>query len=187
MHSFDAELIDRLRQGEEQAFALLMQQYSSKVLALCLRVLSDRHSAEDVAQDVFLDVLRGIQSFRGEASLSTWIYRIAMSRSLDELRRRRRRERWLPLFKAREKGEAMQDIADSAEADHPLREQEFLHAQRKILDLLPENQRIAWALSTVEGLSNPEIADVLGTSIEAVESLIYRARKRLRAELEKYL
>jgi len=139
--------------------------------------------AEDVAQDVFIEVYRSIRRFRSDSDLNTWIYRIAINKSLDLLRRRKRKKRMgdlCGLFQAKTRS-----------SSHPSPHQRLEEAERKELllqqiGLLPENQRIVLILSQYERLSNKRIGEVLGVSEGAVEALLRRARANLKKELAVY-
>ena len=89
----EAELLQKLKAGDKAAFSELVRLYSNRVINTCYRFLLDKEDAEDVSQEVFIEVFQSIGSFRGDAKLSTWIYRIAVTRSLDEIKKRNRKKR----------------------------------------------------------------------------------------------
>ena len=174
------ELIQALREGSESAFAELVHAYGGRIYNTALSFLQNAEDAEELAQDVFVAVHRGIHSFRSEAGLSTWLYRITVSRSLDRLRQRKRRARTLFGFLGRPKDEA-------PDFDHPgvLAEQKENAALLfRAVRTLPAQQQAAFLLRKTEGLSQDEIAQILETTVSAVESLLQRARANLRKTLE---
>lgn len=176
--------IDELKKGSQQAFRTLIEQYSQNVVSTCHSFVKNAADAEDIAQEVFLEVYKSVRSFRSDADLNTWLYRIAINKSLDFLRKQKRKKRiadlrGLFLFK---KAQNHTDIGPHAQLEDAERN-EILHQQ---VGLLPENQQIALVLSQYEQMSNAAVADVMGISVLAVESLLHRARANLRKNLEKY-
>ena len=165
----DLELVGRARSGDAEAFAELVRRYERRVGAVLYRLLDDPRDVEEVVQDVFVQAWRSLDRFRGDAALFTWLYRIAVNEAL--MRRRRRRPALEPLEEAPDRP---QD-----EPDAELRA--FLTAR---LRALPFEYRAPLVLRDVEGLSNQQVADVLGLSLAAAKSRIHRARMQIRAELE---
>lgn len=169
-------------------FSGIVAEHQEMVINTCYRFVFNREDAEDLAQDVFVEVFRSIGQFREESKLSTWIYRIAVTKSLDHLRRLNRKKRFSSLKR-------MIGITDPAEAvaapsrDNPAEVFADNDRARVLLDAinsLPESQKTAFILSKQEGYSNQEIADILKTSIPAVESLVHRAKKKLHDKLYAY-
>lgn len=176
--------VEALKQGCPDAFRLLLEQYSQKVVSTCHRFVKNEADAEDIAQEVFLEIYQSVRTFRSDADLNTWIYRIAVNKSLDFLKKQRRKKRMADL-----RGLFLFKKAQNSGPPTPC--QHLQQAERKeILDrqieLLSENQRIALILSQYEQLPNKEIAAVMQTTESAVESLLHRARENLRQHLEKY-
>lgn len=135
--------------------------------------------AEDVTQEVFLKVSGALPDFRGEANLSTWIYRIATNTAMDHLRK-------TPMQRIQREAEPADDglSPDAPSLDSQVIRKEMNACIRGIVDGLPENYRMVLVLSEMEGLLNTEIAQVLGVSLETVKIRLHRARTRLRKELE---
>ncbi|MFZ4634343.1 MAG: RNA polymerase sigma factor [Saprospiraceae bacterium] len=181
----EQQLVSALQQGDEAAFRALVELHSTRVLNTCMSLVPDLHEAQDLTQEVFVEVFRSIERFRFDASLSTWIYRITCNKALEHLRRRNRLKR--RAFFQRLVGlddPAGQQIADPV--NHPgiaLEDKERAELLYRHLDRLPEQQKSALLLHKVEGLTHQEISDVLQVSVSAVESLIHRAKKKLRASL----
>ena len=177
-------MIDRLKKGSSEAFRTLVEQSSQKVVNTCYGFVKNASDAEDIAQEVFLEVYKSIRTFRSDADLNTWLYRIAVNKSLDFLRKQKRKKRitdlrGLFLFKK------AKNSTDIAPGDH-LEQKERQELLREQIDLLPENQKIALILSQYEQMPNARIADIMDTTESAVESLLHRARENLRKNLEKY-
>lgn len=165
-----------------------MDAYGDRVYNTSLGILQNTGDAEDITQEVFITVFQGIHAFRGECSLSTWIYRIAVSHSLDFIKRRKRVKRGGMLrrvFKNREEG-SMPDLPDFVHPGVMAERQEEARILFKAIEQLPENQRVAFSLHKIEGLSYQEVGDAMKTSLSAVESLMHRAKQNLRKWLEDY-
>ncbi len=175
--------IEELQNGSQSEFEQLLQEYRDKVINICYGFLSSREDAEDVAQEVFVEVYRSIGQFRREAKLATWISRIAVNKSIDTLRKRKRKKRLVDLkglFFAKGCGAAHQDPAE------PLNLKERRDILFMAMQNLPTKQRTALVLCKIELLSNKEAAKVMRTSVSAVESLLFRGRANLEKELRQY-
>jgi RNA polymerase sigma-70 factor (ECF subfamily) len=176
-------LIDRLKNNDRTAFDELVTLYKHRVINTCYRFLLDKDDAEDVSQEVFIEVFQSIKSFRGDSKLSTWIYRIAVTKSLDEIKKRNRKKRISSLGKILHLDDVANWISGGKMPDADLETSDKMAAINKALNQLPENQRIAFTLSKIDGFTNQEIADIMKTTTIAVESLIYRAKKKVSADL----
>jgi RNA polymerase sigma-70 factor, ECF subfamily len=183
----DAVLIGKLKAGDKTGFHELMHLYANRVINTCYKFLLDKEDAEDLSQEVFIEVFQSIRSFRGEAKLSTWIYRIAVTKSLDELKKRKRKKRITSIGAILHLDEISHWIAGGTMPDKSIGEKENMDEIMHALNQLPDSQRVAFTLSKIEGYTNPEIADIMKTTTIAVESLIYRAKKKIIVELEKVL
>jgi RNA polymerase sigma-70 factor (ECF subfamily) len=176
-----------LRSGDPEAFMSVVETYRNRVVGTCFRFLRNREDAEETAQDVFVEVYRSIDRFREEASLSTWIYRIAINKSLDILRKKGRKKRSPAGSLAGPAGPAglPKEPAAPEEANPEKRREreERMRLLQEAVDALPRRQRIALTLAEFEGLPNREVAAVLGVSLSSVESLKHRAYKNLRKKL----
>jgi len=182
----EKQLVIELQAGDEKAFRHLVGKYQQQVFRTAMGFVHDGSEADDIAQEVFVEVFKSVHGFRGEASLSTWIYRMTVNRSLNRLRSRKRKgffQRIEAFF---------QDDADwtgEPEADcsiHPetvVGNQEMAQALQQALESLPENQRTAFVLYHYEDMAYKEIATVMNVSLASVESLIHRARKNLQKKL----
>ena len=186
----DAALMLRVKQGDAAAFTQLVDKYKQPVMNLAYRTLRDLTEAEDLAQNVFVQVYKSARRYEPSAKFSTWLFTIARNLCLNEIRRR-----------ARHPAESLDQTRVEAD-DQPLHQvedrrvvlpsEELLHGElgQKITDALtelPENQRTALLLCRQEELSYEEIAEVLGCSLSATKSLIHRGRETLKSKLKPYL
>lgn len=183
----DANLLQNLKTGNKAAFNELVRLYGNKVINTCYRFLLDKKDAEDIAQEVFIEVYQSVKSFRGEAKLSTWIYRIAVTKSLDEIKKRKRKKRIASIGKMLHLDDIAHWFAGGTMPDKSMQENENMQEIIKALDVLPDGQRVAFTLSKIEGYSNKEIAEIMNITTIAVESLIYRAKKMVSAQLKEIL
>jgi RNA polymerase sigma factor (sigma-70 family) len=182
----DQELIAALKKGDAAAFRSLVDLHGSHVYNTSLGIVQHTEDAEDITQEVFIEVFRSIQSFRGDSALSTWIYRIAVRKSLEFLRKKKSRSAFsfLRIFSGEEESHAAQ-----SPFYHPglkLENKERAAILFQAIDRLPENQKTAFVLNQLEHLTYKEIAEVMELSVPAVESLLVRARQKLRDLLSDY-
>jgi len=183
----ELELIQQLRAGDELAFKSLVENYQDLVYNTAMGVVQNSEDAEDVAQEVFIQVFRSIDQFKGDARLSTWIYRITTTKALDHIRSRKRKKRFAfitSLFGAND--ELIHEPVDFQHPGVTLDRKEQAALLFRMIEQLPDNQKVAFTLHKTEELSYQEIADVMQLSVSAVESLLFRARQNLRKLLEKY-
>jgi RNA polymerase sigma-70 factor, ECF subfamily len=184
----EPELIGRLKNGDTRAYAQIIDSYQEKILNLCYAFTHNRQDAEDVTQEVFIEVFQSIYRFRGEAKLGTWINRIAVNRSLDLLRKKKRKKRMAQMRSMLSFHDFTEEPIASAEAspEYTFEQQERAHLLAQAVNALAENQRIAITLSNYRGYDNSEIAELMGLSVSAVVSLIHRAKKNLYQRLYSY-
>jgi RNA polymerase sigma factor (sigma-70 family) len=162
------------------AFRELVAAYQDKVYNTVLGFIQNEEEARDLTQEVFIKIFQSIKTFRQDASLGTWIYRIAVTRSLDQIRKNKRRMTGLlSLFSAKQEG---------LDFHHPgvLAEQrENSVILFRAVNRLPDKQKIAFLMQKLEGLTQQQIAEVMNTTISAIESLLQRAKENLRKILNK--
>jgi RNA polymerase sigma-70 factor, ECF subfamily len=161
-------------------FHRIHETFHPRVLRYLTRLVGNS-DAEDVAQAVMLKVSEGLHGFRGEASLATWIYRVATNAALDRLRARGPQE-------ARNSPQPEDDEAVPPEAQAPSAEATAIRGEmsaciRGFVDALPENYRAVMVLADIEGFTNAEIAEILGIGVDAVKIRLHRARAALRKDL----
>lgn len=185
----EAELISGLRDGNENAFRKLVDNYRQMVVGICFGILHNIDDAEDVAQEVFIEVFRSVKKFRGDSKLTTWLYRIAVNRSLNFIRDNKKYRRNRPVDDLAGEGKDISQHFVSPETENPeynLENRQRAAILHNAVDTLSKNQRIAFVLSKYEDLSNREIAEVMSLSVSSVESLMYRAKKNLQKKLLKF-
>ena len=181
----EQELIYGLRHGDEPAFKELVARFQDKVFNTALGLLQHHTEAEDISQEVFIQVFHSIKQFKGDASLSTWIYRITVTKCLGHLRSKKRIKRF-GIFSSLFNDHNL-PVYEPGDFNHPgvIKEnKEDAALLFKMINLLPENQRTAFVLNKLEDLSYAEIAAVLNTSESAVDSLLQRAKQNLRKKLK---
>jgi len=184
MEKEDHILVSDLKNGGEEAFRYLVDQYQDKVYNTCISFVKNPDDADDLTQEVFIEVYNSIHKFRLESKLSTWIYRIAVNKSLEHLRKMKRKKRSGFLFwRGNEDSESKQEIPDFNHPGVMTENKEGAKILFQAIDKLPDNQRIAFTLHKLEDLSYDQIAEVMKKSLSSVESLMHRAKLNLRKEL----
>ncbi len=180
----EAALVQRCATGEESACAELVADHQRMVLQLAMNLLGDRDEALDLSQEVFLRVFRTIYRFRGQSSLRTWIYRIAVNQARNRHRfwRRRHRADQVSLDQHIATHGELLSSGDS-KPDRMFAQKELAERLQRALDQLPFDQRTAIVLREIDGLSYEEIAFSLGVAVGTVKSRLTRARQALRLEL----
>ncbi|MEN0005674.1 MAG: sigma-70 family RNA polymerase sigma factor [Bacteroidota bacterium] len=183
----EALLIDGLRKGDERAFVHLVDQYQQVVGNTCFGFVQNQVEAEELTQDVFVEVFRSIEKFQGQSKLSTWLYRIAVNKSLNQVAKRKQKRRLQTVSHFFGFGEAAEarEFKDTIhrQPEEELEQAEIRVALRTALNKLPEQQRTAFVLRKYDDLSYTEIARIMDTSVAAVESLIHRASRNMRKKL----
>ena len=183
----DADLVAQLQLGSEVAFRTLVTRYQDRIYRTVFSLLRSPEEAEDVAQEVFVEVYQTIGRFRGDAALSTWLYRLATSRALKNRQKARAKKRFAYFSSLLGFDNAvLHEVPDHA---HPLALLEGQQQLRLLLDRiarLPNQQQVAFTLRHEQELSYEEIADILNTTVSAVESLLVRARQTLRKYLQSH-
>ena len=173
----DTDLLDRLATGDEAAFRLLVERHIDRAYAIALRIVGNAADAEDVVQDTMLKVWSHRGRWQhGRAKFSTWLYRVVSNRCID-LRRKPRNE----------DVDAVPEVADpQPDASSLIERNELRELLEGAMQRLPEQQRLAVILSYHENMSNGEIAEVMDTTVAAVESLLKRGRQQLRELLRRH-
>ena len=175
------ELIAGLCSGDKESFRYLVEQYQDKVFSLAYSFVKTRQEAEDIAQEVFIEVFKSINKFRKESELSSWIYRITVNKSLNIYKRIKRQsvQEDMELFAHRSNEEGQNP-------EKTLQQKQNAEALNFAINKLPEKQKIAYTLRHFNGLSYKEISEIINKSKSSVESLIHRAHKKLYALLYDY-
>ncbi len=182
-NSDESSIVDRFKKGEKAAFEELVLRYQDRIYNLCRHMIGNTHDAEDAAQDTFLKAYQKLKDFKPEASLYTWLYRIAVNTCLDY----KKRSFFESFFgKGDEEGKFIVEPASDRPSPEKLYESKQIgSALHNSIRKLPSKLRTAIVLKEVEGLSYGEIADILEISTGTVKSRISRAREELRRSLKK--
>ena len=180
--------IQSIKNNEPESFRKLVLSYQDMIINTCYGFVKNHTDAEDVAQEVFIEVYRSISKFREDAKLSTWLYRIAVNKSIDFLRKQKRKI-WLGSIQSVFGSEAKAMVVEDKHQPNP--QQILEQNERKIvlqhaIDKLAENQKTVFILHKYEGLSYKEIAKIMDLSLSSVESLMHRAKKNLKKLLYDY-
>ncbi len=171
----------RVRDDDMEAYTLLVERYQQRVVNTVFRYTGDGAGAEDLAQEVFIKIFKARKSWEPVAKFSTWLFRIVTNICLNEIRNRKHRP-----------NVSLDDnpLLDPGQEDPAAIEtsrKELVHAVRKALDSLPENQRMAVVLNKWEDQSYEQIGEAMNLSVPAVKSLLFRARQAMKDQLEKFL
>ena len=180
-------LVEQLKKGDETAFKNIVETWQNMVYNTALGIVQNAEDAEDIAQEVFVQVHQSVSSFKGESKFSTWLYRITVTKSLDHERRKKRKKRFA--FVRSLVGEQNEVVVNPPDFHHPgvvLDNKEDAAVLFRAIAALPENQRVAFTLNKVEGLSYQEVSEVMKTTVSSVESLMHRAKNNLKRNLEDY-
>jgi len=187
MQPTETTLVERLRHGDGPAFEELLRTHSGRLLAVTRRLLNNEEDARDAVQDAFLSAFRAIDRFDGQASLGTWLHRIAVNAALTRLRTRRRHpekriEELLPTFQ--DDGHQTRPVRDWPDPSAALQSEEAREAVRRHIEELPADYRTVLLLRDIEGLDTEDTARMLGLTVGAVKTRLHRARQALRTLLE---
>jgi RNA polymerase sigma factor (sigma-70 family) len=179
------ELIDRIKNNDPTLFKDIVEVCEKMVYNTALGIVQMEADAEDITQEVFIDVFENMNGFRGDAQLRTWIYRITVNKALDFEKKKRRQKNGGLLKKIF----SIKAAEEPVNFNHPgmlLDNKEKAAVLFKAIKKLPEKQRVAFTLHKIEGLSYQEISDIMQTSLYAVESLMVRSKAGLKKMLEQY-
>ena len=168
----DKYLVEGLKKRNNESFIELINSYKRKVVSLCYSYTQDYQEAEDLSQEVFISIYKYIESFRGDSSLSTYIYKISLSRCMDYKRKKSIKNFLSGLFSY---GKTEDSCCEFDEKNYI----------RHMILFLPEDMKKAIVLYYYVGLDQKEIAEILNVSVKTVEGRIYRAKQKLRLEFEK--
>lgn len=179
-----------LKSGDQQAFRELVERHKLSVLNLCLRFVGNRQDAEDLAQEAFMRVFQAAPNYEIKAAFTTWLYRITVNLCLNH-QRHKKILRFFSLEQPKAAHHSSQprlpDFPDKQRPDTDYEKKELQSIVQQAIQSLPENQRSVLILHRYQDLSYKEIAEVLGTSVSAVESRLHRAKESLRKKLESML
>jgi len=177
----DVGFMLRLKAGDASALEEIVRRHQKHILNLVYRYLGDASHAEDVAQEVFLKIYRARANYEPKAKFSTWLYRVTVNHCLNEIRSRKSQPARMELV------DDLLEEAAGSEADQRMHQAELRQAVKAAIDSLPEHQRMAVLLARYEELSYEEISAAMGISLEAVKSVLHRARESLKEKLGRYV
>jgi len=183
----DIALMLDVKQGDERAFETLVERHQHQVVGTVAKMLGSETDAEDIAQQVFVRVWQSAARYSPSAKFTTWLFTITRNLVFNEMRRRRR-ARLVP-FLEDESGRPLAEIADSGTptASENMQEAELQSAIEQAIQALPEAQRMALVLRRFEKAPYEDIAEILGTTVPAVKSLLFRARADLKERLKTHI
>ena len=186
----EVAFVDRLQIGSDEAFETLISLYQAPIYNVAYRILGDASEASDAVQETFMKIFKGIKTFRGESGLKTWIYRIAISESLNRQRwwKRWRHHAPVSVDDTSPNGARLVEVRDSRPTpETACAQMEIEREVQRALNGLTFEHRVAVVLRDIEGLSYEEIAETLGLSLGTVKSRLWRARSEMKAKLEPVL
>lgn len=179
----EQELVAGIKKGDQIAFRFLVDQYQSMVLNTCFHLVHDEDDAKDITQDTFIEVYNSIHSFRSDSKLSTWLYRVAVNKSLNFIKKNKRKKLVDNMESFFHSSKSDEISNESFNADKGIDDSERSTHLYKAIDSLNQNQRIAFSLHNLDGISYLEIAEIMNVSLSSVESLIHRAKVNLQKRL----
>ena len=184
----DDELVRRAQQQDDVAYGELVRRYQRKMYALAYNMTSSKEDAEDLVQDVFIKAYKSLKYFQGNASFYTWVYRIAVNKSINHLKKRNRRTA-MSLDSMDEGVERDKHYVELMARESPFRDADMNEIQEKLnraLQKLSEKHRAVVVLHDIQGVPHEEIAKMLGCSSGTVRSRIFYARQFLQQELKEF-
>jgi RNA polymerase sigma-70 factor (ECF subfamily) len=185
----DKELIDDIIiNNNQKAFEVLANRYQPLISRTCLGFVNSQYDAEDITQEVLIELFESLSSFRNESKISTWLYRISVNKSLNHIRKQKRDRMFRSIesffVSSGDQNEPLEIIDKGGmAADKDIIQSENKRMIKTAINKLPESQRIAFLLSKYQDLSYKEIAEVMNVSISSVESLLFRAKSNLQKHL----
>ena len=185
----DYEFIEALREGTNKAYAQLLEEYQQKVFATCISFVPNQEDAEDIAQEVFVEIFNSIEKFKGESKLSTWIYRIATNKCLEFIRKKNAKKRFGFMQSLMGNDLPIDRSSYFTEFNHPgvqLENKEKTEILFAAIHKLPEAQRVVYTLNKIDDLSYKEVSEITDKSVSSIESLLFRAKKNLKTLLYEY-
>lgn len=185
----DKNFIQALKNKDSSAYSQLLDDFQQKVFSTCISFVPNKEDAEDIAQDVFIEVFKSISKFKGDSKLSTWIYRITTNKCLEFIRKKNTKKRFAFLESITGNAIPMDKTNYFTEMNHPgilLVNKELNAALFKAINSLPENQSVVFTLNKIDGKSYQEVAEITKRSLSSVESIMFRAKKNLQKVLGNY-
>ncbi|WP_299325957.1 RNA polymerase sigma factor [uncultured Maribacter sp.] len=185
----EQKFIEALREGTNEAYGRLLAEYQQKVFSTCISFVPNKEDAEDISQDVFIEVFNSISKFKGNSKLSTWIYRISVNKSLEFIRKKNTKKRFGFMQSLISNNLPIDRSSYFTEFNHPgiqLENKEKSEILFAAINKLPEAQRIVYTLNKIDDLSYQEVSEITRKSISSIESLLFRGKKNLQKHLYDY-
>lgn len=185
----DVDLVNRAREGDYSSYEELIRRYQRRVYALVYNMTSHKEDAEDLVQEVFVKAYRSLDGFKGDASFYTWIYRIAVNRTINFLKKRKRKAGDVSLDDMDQAVERDPAFVELRARESPVREVALTELQKKLnaaLQTLSEKHRTVVVLHDIQGMPHEDIARVMKCSVGTVRSRLFYARQHLQRELAEY-
>lgn len=183
------QFLKDLKEQKQSAYSKLLDEYQGKVFNTCLSFVPNTQDAEDIAQEVFVEIYNSIKKFKGDSKLSTWIYRISVNKSLEFIRKKSTKKRFGFMQSITGGDIPIDKKSYFTEFNHPGVQLENKEKQQLLfnaINKLPEAQKVVFTLHKVDGMSYKEVGEVTQKSISSIESLLFRAKKNLQKILTEY-
>lgn len=181
----EKSLIKNLKAKNEEAFKILVEKYKDLVYSTIIPIIQNIDDADDLTQEVFIQIYKSIKNFKEKSSLSTWIYKISISKAYEHLRYKKRKKRFSILVNIFREDDSLIDIPDFHHPGIQLEQKENAKILFDAIEKLPDNQKKAYILKNIQGLSYKKISDIMEKSVASVESILFRAKNNLKNILEK--
>jgi RNA polymerase sigma-70 factor (ECF subfamily) len=185
----EQNFINLLQVGNQTAFSQLLDNYQQKVFGTCISFIPNKEDAEDVAQEVFLEIFKSISKFKRDSKLSTWIFKITTNKCLEFIRKKNAKKRFAFMQTILGNEIPFDQTNYFTEINHPgiiLENKEKTAIIYKAINTLPESQKVIFTLAKIDGKSYQEIIEITEKSLSSVESLMFRAKKNLQEKLENF-
>lgn len=170
----DLLLAQEISKGNQKVFEDFFNAHKLKVMNLCYGMVHDREVAEDLVQDIFVEIFSSAHKFQGKSKLSTWLYRIAINKTINYLRKEKIRKFFVNA------DDAKHSIMSDDRADWNMEEKEKMNHLHKIIDKLPSKQKQALVLFIYDEIPQKDIAEIMNCSVASVEVLVHRAKKTIK-------
>lgn len=185
----ETEFIAELKSKNMAAYSKLLDDFQQKVFATCISFVPNREDAEDIAQEVFVEIFNSITKFKGNSKLSTWIYKITTNKCLEFIRKKNTKKRFAFLQSITGNAIPMDKTSYFTEINHPgilLENKELNVTLFTAINSLPKSQKVVFTLHKIDGKSYQDVAKITNKSLSSVESIMFRAKKNLQSLLENY-
>jgi len=181
----EKSLIKNLKAKNEEAFKILVEKYKDLVYSTIIPIIQNIDDADDLTQEVFIQIYKSIKNFKEKSSISTWIYKISISKAYEHLRYKKRKKRFSILVNIFREDDSLIDIPNFHHQGIQLEQKENAKILFDAIEKLPDNQKKAYILKNIQGLSYKKISDIMEKSVASVESILFRAKNNLKNILGK--